>query len=201
MNSQRYGKLLMKIVIPSWGPEILFLSDKTTDFKSEIPYKEIVPDAERNLIINFLNLQKFNKNLYKYTFGLIGMSYKLINASEARPGVAIMVDQTPCIVRSNDMSKTGKHGHTKCRIEAISAIDGKKKVFAVSGHERLECPMIIRNKAQVLSVAQDKANVMDLESFESFEIPIPEELKAEIKDQDQVEYWVVEGSKIIKRKL
>jgi translation initiation factor 5A len=128
------------------------------------------------------------------------MAYKLINATEARPGVAVMVDNIPCIVKSNDMSKTGKHGHTKCRIEAISAIDGKKKVFVAGGHERLDCPMISKKRAQVLTILNEKANVMDMESFETLEMPIPEDLKEELKEGDQVEYWEVEGSKIIKRK-
>jgi translation initiation factor 5A len=129
------------------------------------------------------------------------MAFRLINAVEARPGVAILVDTVPCIVKSNDVSKTGKHGHAKCRIEAISVIDGKKKVFVLGGHERLECPMINKRKGQVLSINGDKASMMDLESYETIDLSIPEELKEELKDGDQVEYWETEGSKIIKRKI
>jgi len=129
------------------------------------------------------------------------MAFKLINAAQAKSGIAILVDGVPCIVKSNDISKTGKHGHAKCRIEAISILDGKKKVFVTGGHERLECPMINKNKAQVLSLADDKASVMDLESFETMEMAVPEEIKEELKEGDQVEYWESEGSKIIKRKF
>jgi len=129
------------------------------------------------------------------------MPVKLINAAEARPGVAIMVDGVACIVKSNDISKTGKHGHAKCRIEAISVIDGKKKVFVAGGHERLDVPLIIKNRAQVLTVMEDKASVMDSETFETLEIPMIDEVKAEVKDGDQVEYWDIEGIKIIKRKI
>lgn len=126
---------------------------------------------------------------------------KLINAAEAKTGVAIMVDGVPCIVKSNDISKTGKHGHAKCRIEAISVIDGKKKVFVVGGHERMDVPLIEKKRAQILSIAGDKASVMDMESFETLELIISEELKPELKEGDQVEYWIVEGSKVIKRKV
>ena len=129
------------------------------------------------------------------------MSEKLINASQAKAGAAILVEGVPCIVKNNDISKTGKHGHAKCRIEAVSVIDGKKKVFVVSGHERLEVPIIERSKAQVLSISENKASVMDLESFETIELIISEELKAEIKDGDKVEYWTAQGTKIIKRKM
>lgn len=130
------------------------------------------------------------------------MALKLINASEARPGVAIIVDGVSCIVKSNDISKTGKHGHAKCRIEAISCIDGKKKVFVAGGHERLDVPLISKSRAQVLSVMGDKASIMDMETFETLEVPIVDEVKeAGLKDGDQVEYWDVEGIKIIKRKM
>jgi len=129
------------------------------------------------------------------------MAFKLINAAQARTGTAILVEGVPCIVRSNDISKTGKHGHSKCRIEAISVLDGKKKVFVTGGHERLECPMILKNKAQLLSITENTASVMDLESFETLEMAIPEELKEDLKEGDQVEYWDAEGNKIIKRKI
>ena len=129
------------------------------------------------------------------------MAFKLINASAARAGTTIMVDDVACIVRSNDISKTGKHGHAKCRIEAIGIIDGKKKVFVMGGHERLDVPMINKNKAQLLSITEDKASIMDLESFETIEIDVPEELKSELKDGDHLEYWDIEGIKVIKKKL
>ncbi|MEK6914178.1 MAG: translation initiation factor IF-5A [Nanoarchaeota archaeon] len=128
------------------------------------------------------------------------MAFKLISATEAKPGATIMVDGTACVVKSNDISKTGKHGHAKCRIEAIGIIDGKKKVFVSAGHERMEVPMIEKNKAQVLNIIGDNASVMDLDNYETLEIPIIEELKGQIKEEDQVEYWNIEGVKIIKRK-
>ncbi len=129
------------------------------------------------------------------------MAFKLINATQATPGTAILIDGVACLVRSNDISKTGKHGHAKCRIEAISVIDGKKKVFVTGGHERLECPMIAKKRGQILSISEDKANIMDMESFETLDVTLPEELKSELNDGDQIEYWDVEGSKVVKRKV
>tara|TARA_Y100000310_G_scaffold176596_1_gene176723 strand:- start:518 stop:907 length:390 start_codon:yes stop_codon:yes gene_type:complete len=127
---------------------------------------------------------------------------KLISAVEARQGSTILVDGVACVVRSNDISKTGKHGHAKCRIEAIGIIDGKKKVFVTGGHERIEVPNVNKNKAQVLNlIGDDKASIMDLTSFETIEVPMMEDLKGQIKEEDQVEYWDIEGTKIIKRKV
>ena len=129
------------------------------------------------------------------------MVFKLINATDAKVGINILVDGMACTVKSMDVSKTGKHGHAKCRIEAISVIDGKKKVFVAGGHDRLDVPMIMKNRAQVLSVMGDKASIMNSETFETLEVPMIEEVKAELKDGDSVEYWDVEGVKIIKRKI
>lgn len=127
------------------------------------------------------------------------MVFKLINANEAKPGTNIMVDGAACVVKSNDISKTGKHGHMKCRIEAIGIFDNKKKVFVIGGHERLEVPLIEKGKAQVLSVSGDKASVMDLESFETSDILIDSDIQT--AEGEQVEYWKINEQKIIKRKI
>jgi len=130
------------------------------------------------------------------------MVLKIINATDAKVGTNIIVDGTPCTVKKMDVSKTGKHGHAKVRIEAIGIITGQKKVFVVPGHERIEVPMVNKRKAQVLSLGEgDKVSVMDLETFETIEVPCPQEIKSELEINSNVEYWDVEGEKIIKRKL
>ncbi len=130
------------------------------------------------------------------------MVYKLIHATESKPGVTILIDKEAYIVKSNDISKSGKHGAAKCRIEAISVTDGRKKVIAVPGHERFDVPMIEKRNAQVLSAGETTASVMDLENFETYDIPVIEELRPELKESDKVEYWIIEeGAKIIKRKM
>jgi len=127
------------------------------------------------------------------------MAFKLISATEAKSGTTISIDGNPCIVKSNDISKTGKHGHAKCRIEAISILDGKKKILVAGGHDRFEVPMVNKNRAQILSISEGKANVMDLESFETLDIPLAEDV--EVNEGDNVEYWDIEGNKIVKRKI
>jgi len=124
---------------------------------------------------------------------------ELINAHGVKPGNAIIFEGAACIVKSIDISKTGKHGASKCRIEAEGVLDGKKKMIMVPGHERFEAPDIDKRRGQVMAVAGDNASVMDLESFENFDIPIAEEVKADIREGTQIEYWVVMGTKIIKR--
>lgn len=128
------------------------------------------------------------------------MVLKLINATEAKVGTNINIDGTPCTVKKMDVSKTGKHGHAKCRIEAVDMISGKKKVLVVPGHDKFEVPLVDKRKAQVLSIG-DKVSVMDLESFETIEVDCDEEVKKELEVNSNVEYWDIEGVKLIRRKL
>ncbi len=128
------------------------------------------------------------------------MVLKIINATEAKPGTNIMIEGEPYTVKKIDISKTGKHGSSKCRIEASGIISEQKKIIAVPGHERFEVPLVDKRKGQVLSIG-DKFSIMDLESFETMEIDCPEKIKTEIKESSNVEYWDIEGRKIIKRGL
>ncbi len=129
------------------------------------------------------------------------MVLKLIDATQAKPGANILINGEPYSVKSNDISKTGKHGASKCRIEAIGIFNGKKKVIAVSGGERFEVPLVEKHKAQVLSIVNDRATVMDLNSYETIELPILDDIKSIIEVEKQIEYWDVEGKKVIMRVL
>ena len=129
------------------------------------------------------------------------MVLKLIDATQAKPGTTILIDGEPYSVKSNDISKTGKHGASKCRIEAIGIFSGKKKVIAVTGGERFDVPLVEKHRAQVLSVSDNKASIMDLESYESMDLPFIEDIKDEIAPEKQVEYWNIEDKKVIMRVL
>ncbi|MDP3728092.1 MAG: translation initiation factor IF-5A [bacterium] len=122
---------------------------------------------------------------------------KPIDAVEAKPGRYVIFDGHACVVKSLEISRPGKHGHAKCRIEAVGIRDGKKIIKIMPGHDRIESPVIEKKTAQVLSVHGDSANVMDMGSFETFDIKIPEELKDKVVEGVQVQYWVVLDEKIV----
>jgi len=129
------------------------------------------------------------------------MPLKLISVTELRVGNFAIIDNTPCIIKSMDISKTGKHGHAKVRLEAVGILDEKKRIIVMPGSERIHIPMVDKRKAQVLSINKEskKASIMDLESYETLEIPIATDILDDIKESMQIEYWDVEGEKIIKR--
>tara|TARA_B100001971_G_C17987691_1_gene430718 strand:+ start:126 stop:515 length:390 start_codon:yes stop_codon:yes gene_type:complete len=127
------------------------------------------------------------------------MVSKVIEATEMRVGTYIIIDGGAYQVKKMDISKTGKHGHAKVRYEAVSVMTGKKKVQVVPGHDKFEVPMINKRQAQVLSISGDHLNLMDSENFENLDLQIPEDLKGQINDGSSVEYWDVEGEKLIKK--
>jgi len=136
------------------------------------------------------------------------MVLKIINATEARTGTNILIKGVPFVIKKVDISKTGKHGHSKCRIEANSIINDQKKVFVIPGHDKLEIPLVDKRKAQVLSKTNTptgtggKVSVMDLENFETVEINCPnKELFDQLEENNNCEYWNIEKEKIIRRKL
>ena len=129
------------------------------------------------------------------------MVLKIINATEIKVGTNIILDNRSCTVKKIDISKTGKHGHAKCRIEAVGIITGQKKIIVLPGHDRLEVPLVDKRRAQVLSIGENTVSIMDLENFETLDIPCDPELKEQLEENSNVEYWDIEGEKIIKRKL
>ena len=129
------------------------------------------------------------------------MVLRLINATEARVGSTLTIEGSPCIIKKMDVSKTGKHGHAKVRFEANGIIDGKKRVLVVPGHERFEVPLVEKKRGQILSKAGDNFSLMDSESFENFDLEIPEELQGSVNAGNNVEYWDIEGNKLLKKVL
>jgi len=127
------------------------------------------------------------------------MVAKVIEATEMRVGTFLILDGVTHQVKKMDISKTGKHGHAKVRFEAVSAFTGKKKVMVIPGHDKFEVPMIDKRSGQVLSVSGNTASIMDNESFESLDLEIPEELQGSITEGSNVEYWDIEGNKLLKK--
>jgi len=123
---------------------------------------------------------------------------KQIQVTNLKPGRYVVLDGVACRVAKIDTSRPGKHGHAKCRIEAVGIINGEKKVIVLPGHDKVESPIIEKKTAQVLSVHEDIANIMDEETFETFDLKIPAELKGQVEAGKKVIYWIVLEDKVMK---
>jgi len=123
---------------------------------------------------------------------------KVQKAGTLREGGYIMMGDTPCIITSFEMSKTSGRGVARARIEGQSILSGRKIVELFSSADNAQVPIVEKKNAQVLSISGDNANVMDSESFETFDLKIPEELKDQVKEGDTVLYWVVMDHKVLR---
>src|SRR3989339_1076642 len=107
---------------------------------------------------------------------------KLVSVGTLKKGDTIIIDEAPCKITDTATSRPGKHGHAKVNLTAVGILDGKKRQTVMPGHDKVEAPIIEKKNAQVLSVSGNMASVMDSETYETFELEIPEELQAEIKE-------------------
>ena len=127
------------------------------------------------------------------------MTTKLVGANQILKGSFIVLGGVACRVVDVETSKPGKHGHSKVRISAVGLVDEKKRIEVMPGHDNVEVPMIEKKAAQVLSISGDKANVMDIETYETFDLEIPQELKGQAIEGCQVLYWTILDRKVMKQ--
>ena len=127
------------------------------------------------------------------------MDKKVTTVGSLKEGNYVILDREACVVKSIQLSKTGKHGSMKCRIEAVSILGDKKKIQVYPSSDKVEVPIIEKKEAQVLSIHDGIVNVMDLETYETFDLKMPEDLKDQIKEGKQVTYWTIENEKVIKQ--
>lgn len=124
---------------------------------------------------------------------------KFVDISTLKPGSLIIIDEAACKVVSVDVSKPGKHGHAKVNLMAVGILDGKKRNIVKPGHDTVDVPIIGKKDAQVLSISGNKANIMDSETYETFDLDIPEELKEKVKEGSTVIYWEILDAKVMKQ--
>lgn len=127
---------------------------------------------------------------------------KLSHASAMKKGSYILINDEPCIVRDTQTSRPGKHGHAKVRIKAASIFTGSTKEIVKPGHDSVEVPIIYKKKAQVLSVDEDNAELMDMETFETISSDMKfadEEVEGKVEAGQTVMVWIVMGKVMIKQ--
>jgi translation initiation factor 5A len=123
---------------------------------------------------------------------------KVADVATIKKGSFLVIEGKACKVNDVQVSRPGKHGHAKYRIVAIGLID-EKKYDVVMPHCDVEVPIIEKKGAQVMSIAGDTANVMDLETYETFDLPIPEELKGQVTEGCNVLYWEIMSQRVMKQ--
>ena len=117
-------------------------------------------------------------------------------AGKVREGSYIIIDGDPCEVRSVSKSSPGKHGSAKAKIKAKGVFDGKNRHITKPVDSNMMSPSVERKTGQVVSMEGSIAQVMDMDTYETEEMELPEELDA--SEGDEIEFQVFDDRKLVK---
>ena len=111
----------------------------------------------------------------------------------------IIIDDEPCKIVSITTSKPGKHGEAKARIEAIGVFDEQKRSVVHPVRHKVQVPIIDKRTAQVVALMGDQVQLMDMETYETFEMNIPEDLRGQLNAGEEIQYLSALGKMKITR--
>lgn len=127
------------------------------------------------------------------------MSWVQSEVRSLRENRYVLIDDEPCKITSISISKPGKHGEAKARIEAIGVFDGQKKSIVHPVTHRVRVPMIDKRSAQVIALMGSEVQLMDLKTYDTFNLAIDDEWKDKLVPGNEVQYIVAMGRRKITR--
>lgn len=127
------------------------------------------------------------------------MATEMTEIGNLKEGRYVVIDDEPCYIVGVTHSKPGKHGHAKAKIDAVGLFDSQKRTVVHPTSSKIAVPMIERGNAQVLAVMSNNVQLMDLATYETFELPIPMILRGEVREGLEVEYIQALGRRKIER--
>ncbi len=127
------------------------------------------------------------------------MSTTYAELGDLKEGSFIVIDGEPCRIVEVSKAKTGKHGSAKAHVVAIGLFTGNKKTLVAPVDQRVEVPIIEKRSAQVIAVSGVTVQLMDLETFETFEAEAEPDLLSKLAPGVEVEYWGIMGRRKIMR--
>lgn len=126
------------------------------------------------------------------------MEKTTIEIKNLKPNGFVLIDNAPCRVERVQVSSSGKHGHSKVRLDALGLLDNIRRSIIKPADDVIDVPIVEKKKAQLLSTSGNKAQIMDLNDFSVFELDIPEERKDQIKVGEEIDYFEVCDIKTLK---
>ena len=124
---------------------------------------------------------------------------ELAEVRALKVGRYMIIDEEPCKIMSISTSKPGKHGEAKARIEAIGIFDGQKRSVVHPVKHKIQVPLIDKRSAQIVALMGENVQLMDLETYETFEMKIPDEFKDQLQPGNELLYLEALGRKKITR--
>lgn len=124
------------------------------------------------------------------------MAKEQTEVRELQEGGYVMIEGVPSVIRSYSTSKPGKHGSAKARVEGKGVFDGgRKRNFTNPVDAKVWVPIITRKQGQVVSQDNDEMQVMDLETYETFTMRIPDDV--DVSSDDNIEFLEYEDQRKI----
>jgi translation initiation factor 5A len=125
---------------------------------------------------------------------------EMAEVRELKVGRYVLIDEEPCKIMSISTSKPGKHGEAKARIDAVGIFDEQKRSVVHPVKHKVGIPIIDKRSAQILALmGADVVQLMDLETYETFDMPIPEDLKGQLQPGKEILYLQAMGKRKITR--
>ena len=107
------------------------------------------------------------------------------DAKEVEKGNWIFYNNGLYLVKRKETVVFGTHSHSKTKLYLQSIKGSSEKPFVFSNHDKLEVADIVRKTGQLISKFEDKAQLMDTYSYETFDVTLDEE-SANFKEGDEV---------------
>ncbi len=127
------------------------------------------------------------------------MAWTQQEVRELKEGRYLLIDEEPCRILSIQTSKPGKHGEAKARIDAVGLFDGAKRSVVFPVKHKVQVPMIGKRQAQVLSLSEAEVQLMDLETYETFSLPLEDDVRGQLSPGQEVQYLDAMGKRRITR--
>ena len=115
---------------------------------------------------------------------------------EVKEGGYLMIDGEPCKAVKIELSKPGKHGSAKARIDAVGIFDDRRRTVMKPADSDVSIPVIEKRGGQVISVSGTTAQIMDMSDYSTFEVTVPEEMREKTQPGAEISYWKF-GSRIL----
>ena len=127
------------------------------------------------------------------------MAWSQQEVRELKEGRYMLIDDEPCRIIGIQTSKPGKHGEAKARIDAVGLFDGSKRSVVFPVKHKVQVPMIGKRQAQIISLSDAEVQMMDLETYETFSLPLEADLKGQLEPGTEVQYLDAMGKRQITR--
>jgi len=127
------------------------------------------------------------------------MSKKVVEVKTLKVGKYVVLDGEASKIVSLSTSSPGKHGAAKARLEAVGIFDNQKRSIVKPVDTKIDIPIIDKRVGQVLSIMGKDVQLMDMENYDTLELPIPDELKDQIAEGVEVDYITALGNMKIMR--